>query len=86
MKARSTFNRSAASCANEVKVLFDSPKTNASGPTAVDGCEVALLLEFPSTEPSRTGVLELPVDPGAGVCTSSVADNHAGRGRIGPPG
>lgn len=83
MKARSTFKRSAASCANEVKVLFDNPRTNASGPIAVDGVEVALLLE-PATELSRTGVFELPVDPDDRL--SAVEESQAGSVCIGPPG
>jgi len=84
MKARSTFKRRAASCAKDVRVLLDNPKTNASGPIAVEGCELALLFEFPSTEVSRTGVLELP-DELVGS-SSAVEHSHAGSGRVGPPG
>lgn len=61
MKARSAFSRSAASCAKEVKVLLFEPSTSASGPNAVDGREVALLL--PCVEPSpAAGVLGVPAE------------------------
>lgn len=60
MRARSTLSRNAASCAKEVRVLLDTPRTSDSGPIAVDGREVALLVEFP--EPSAAGgVLGAPV-------------------------
>jgi hypothetical protein len=75
MKARSAFRRSAASCAKEVKVLFVDPSTRSSGPIAVDGSEVALLL--PCVEPSpAVVVLGVPEEPEDGK--SSLGDSQEG--------
>lgn len=64
-------------------MLLDNPRTKASGPIAVEGVEVALLLE-PATELSRTGVLALPVEPDDRF--SPVEQSQAGSECVGPPG
>jgi hypothetical protein len=83
MKARSAFNRSAASCANEVKVLLVEPSTRSSGPIAVDGREVALLL--PCVEPSPAArVLGVPAEPEDGK--SSLGGSQEGIRQVEPAG
>lgn len=83
MKARSAFKRSAASCANEVNVLFVEPSTSASGPIAVDGRVVALLL--PCVEPSlAAGVPGVPEEPEDGK--SSPLDSQEAIRPEGPAG
>ena len=53
IKTRSTFKRKAASWANDVNVLFEVPRTRASGPIVLAGRVVALLAE--GSEPSEMG-------------------------------